>query len=238
MMGLIVINDSMDVSITRHFKRYSAVDIAFDIKAVIFICSFVRATHYQRYGRKSRMNLFGKPKGKKYHTRTIEVNTYEYDEQRLVVEGCLADQRLQEYHLATGEKRLPGLLHQMIIHMLVNKTTLEIEDLHVEMPAVPREECLETINSLEPVKGLRIKHGFTSKVKALAGSGKGCNHLAELLTAMGSSTIQGYAAYKLQESSKFTPNMFDMLLNTCWTWRAEGALVNFIKEKIASEQKE
>jgi len=54
------------------------------------------------------MNLFGKPKGKKYHTRTIEVNTYEYDEQRLVVEGCLADQRLQEYHLATGEKRLPA----------------------------------------------------------------------------------------------------------------------------------
>jgi hypothetical protein len=79
------------------------------------------------------MSLFEKPRGKKYHTRTIEINTYEYDEQRLVVEGCLADHRLQEYHLATGEERPPGLLHQMIIHMLVNKTTLEIEDLHVEM---------------------------------------------------------------------------------------------------------
>lgn len=184
------------------------------------------------------MSLFGKPKGKKYHTRTIEVNTYEYDGHRLAVEGCLADHRLQEFHLATGEKRSPGILHQMIIHLLVNKTTLEIEDLHVEMPAVPREECLETINSMEPVKGLRITGGFTSKVKALVGSGKGCNHLVALLTSMGSSTIQGYAAYRLQESPRFISDMINMLVNTCWTWRAEGPLIKFIKEKIDKDRQD
>jgi len=184
------------------------------------------------------MGLFGKPKGKKYHTRTIEVNTYEYDDQRLAVEGCLADHRLQEFHSAKGVKRPPGILHQMIIHLLVNKTTLKIEDLHVEMPAVPREECLETINSLEPVKGLKITSGFTSKVKTLVGSGKGCQHLVELLTSMGSSTIQGYAAYKLQGSPGFISDMINMLVNTCWTWRAEGPLINFIKEKIEAERKE
>lgn len=167
------------------------------------------------------MSLFGKPNGKKYNTRTIEVTTYEYDEQRLAVEGCLTDHRLQEFHLATGEKRSPGILHQVIIHLLVNKTTLEIEDLNVEMPAVPREECLETINSMEPVKGLRITSGFASKVKALAGKGKGCNRLVELLTSMGSSTIQGYAAYKMQESPSLS-HMINMLANACWTWRAEG----------------
>jgi hypothetical protein len=183
------------------------------------------------------MRLFGKPRGKKYHTRTIEINTYEYDEQRLVVEGCLADHRLQEYHLATGEKRSPGLLHQMIIHMLVNKTTLEIEDLHVEMPTVPREECLDTINSVDAVKGLRITRGFTSRVKALVGSGEGCNHLVALLTSMGSSTIQGYAAYRLQESPRFISDMINMLENTCWTWRSKGSLMNLIKEKIERERK-
>jgi len=184
------------------------------------------------------MDLFGKPKGKKYHTRTIEVNTYEYDEQRLVVEGCLTDHRLQEFYLATGEKRSPGILHQMTIHLLVNKTTLEIEDLHVEMPAVPREECLETSNSLETVKGLKITSGFTSRVKTLVGSGKGCQHLLALLTSMGSSAIQGYAACKLQESPRFISDMIPMLVNTCWTWRAEGPLINYIKEKIDTERKE
>jgi hypothetical protein len=184
------------------------------------------------------MNLFGKPKGKRYHTRTIEMNTYEYDEQRLVIEGCLTDHRLQEFHLATGEKRSPGILHRMIIHLLVHKTTLEIEDLHVEMPDVPRKECLEAINSLEPVKGLKITGGFTSKVKALVGSGKGCNHLVALLTSMGSSTIQGFAAYKLQDSPRFISEMIPMLENTCWTWRTEGYMINFIKEKIGIENKE
>jgi hypothetical protein len=29
-----------------------------------------------------------------------------------------------------------------------------------------------------------------------------------------------------------------MLLDTCWTWRADGFLVNFIKEKSKAERKE
>jgi len=177
--------------------------------------------------------FFGKPCGKKYHTRTIEVNIYEYDEQRLVVEGCLTDNRWLEYYLATGEKKAPGILHQMIIHLLVSKTNLEIEDVHVEMPHVPREECLETINSLETVKGLRIARGFISKVKALVGRGKGCAHLVALLTPMGASAIQGYAAYKLQEPSNIS-DMINMIVDTCWTWRAEGSLLKLVKEKIKS----
>jgi hypothetical protein len=59
-----------------------------------------------------------------------------------------------------------------------------------------------------------------------------------LLTSMGSSTIQGYAAYKLQESPRFISDMINMVVNTCWTWRAEGPLINFIKEKIEAERKE
>lgn len=177
------------------------------------------------------MSLLGKPKGKKYHTRAIEVNTYEYDEQRLAIEGCLTDHRFQEYHRATGEKRSPGIVHQMIIHLLINTTTLEIEDLHVEMPVVPFEECLETISSLEPVKGLRIIRGFMSKVKTLVGSGNGCQHLLELLTAMGPSTVQGYAAYNDHKFPSFILDKINMLVNTCWTWRAEGSFMKFIKEK-------
>lgn len=182
------------------------------------------------------MSLFGKPRGEKYHTRSIEVNTYEYDKQRLVMEGCLTDHRFHEFHLVTGEKRSPGILHQMIIHLLVNKTTLVIEDLHVEMPVVPRAECLETIDSIASVKGLSVTRGFTSRVKSLVGSGKGCNHLAALLTSMGSATIQGYAAYKLKGASGLVSDMIGMLVDTCWTLRADGPSINLIKEKIETER--
>ncbi|HUH66438.1 MAG TPA: DUF2889 domain-containing protein [Syntrophales bacterium] len=183
------------------------------------------------------MNLFGKQKGKKYHTRDIEINTYEYDDARIAVEGSLTDHRSQEYYLATGERRQPGILHQMIIHLLVNKTSLVIEDLHVAMPAVPREDCLETMKSLDPIKGQRITHGFTARVKGLVGKGRGCNHLVELLTVMGASAIQGYVAYRLQEPARFKPDLLDMVADTCWTWRAEGHLVKDIEARIKAERK-
>ncbi len=184
------------------------------------------------------MSLFGKPKGEKYHTRTIEVSTYEYDEQRFAVEGCLTDHRFQQYYLATGEKRPPGILHKMIIHLLVKKTTLEIEDLHVEMPCVPRQECLDTINSIDQVKGLRVTGGFSLKVKKLVGLGQGCNHLVALLTAMGAPIIQGYAAFKLQGPAGFTTDLIHMLADTCWTWRADGPLINAVKARIKAKNNE
>jgi hypothetical protein len=175
------------------------------------------------------MSLFGKPKGEKYHTRTIEMNTYEYDDLMFVIEGCLTDHRFKEYQLATGEKKSPGIMHQMIIHLLVSKTNLEIKDLHVEMPAVPLEECRETINSMEPVKGLRITGGFTSKIKDIAGGDKGCNHLVALLTAMGPSIIQGYGSYYDHKIPGFLLDNFKILMNTCRIWREGGPLINFLK---------
>jgi len=183
------------------------------------------------------MLVFGKPTGEKYHTRTIEMNTYDYDDLRLVVEGCLTDRRFKEYQLATGEDRSPGILHQMILYLLVNKTSLEIEDLQVEMPVLPREDCLETINSMDPVKGLKIRGGFTSKVRDIGGGTKGCNHLVALLTAMGPSVMQGYGAYHDHHIPHFLLENFQILVNTCRTWREEGPLVEILKEKQEARNK-
>lgn len=182
------------------------------------------------------MNFFGKPKGKRYHTRTTEISTYEYDEQRFVVEGCLADHRWQEFHLETGEKRRPGIFHHMIIHWLVNKQTLLIEDIDVTMPAVPDDGCLEIIGSIEPVKGLSVARGFTSKVKALGGNGKGCTHIIELLISMAGSAVQGYVAYRQHESLMSKTDIMNMCENTCWTWRSDGPVVSLLKEKIKEER--
>jgi hypothetical protein len=182
------------------------------------------------------MSVFGKPDGDKCHTRSIQTSTYDYDERSLAVTGCLTDHRFQDFQMATGEKRSPGILHQMIIRLLVNKTTLQIEDLLVEMPVVPGEDCLDTAGSLDAVRGLRITGGFTAKVKALAGSGKGCQHLVALLTAMGPSTVQGYAAYNDHKSPGFILGKLHMLADTCRTWRSEGPLLNLLKKIKADKE--
>lgn len=174
------------------------------------------------------MRLFGKPKGARLHTRTIEVHTYEYDDRRLAVEGTLQDLRWQEHYLATGEKKPPGILHGMIIHLLVDLRTLEIEDVHVEMPHTPREECLETRDSIARVRGMRIAGGFTLKVKEMLGGVEGCSHLLALLTAMAPAAVQGFASHLLRDAEGLKTTwagMAGFLSDTCRVWRKDGPLL-------------
>ena len=171
------------------------------------------------------MSLFERPNGTQYHDRTISVKTFDYDEEAFVVEGCLTDERIQPSHMVTGEPRPAGILHRVIIHLLVGKATLKILDLRISMPTVPREECRQAGEHLEVIKGASISRGFTAKVKALAGHGKGCQHLAELLTVMGSAAYQGKTSYCMQSSNWFTAAKARIMTDTCFTWRADGPLM-------------
>jgi hypothetical protein len=175
-------------------------------------------------------------KGKKLHTRKIEVSTHEYDGQRIIVEGFLKDARFQDSHTINGETFPDGVIHHMIIRLLVNCSSLLIEDVDVDLLSVPRDECRETINCLAPVKGLTITKGFTSKVKKLVGGEKGCTHLVELLLAMAPAAIQGFAAYQSQKPSPPDPAhtrmIYHFLLNTCHVWREDGPIAESLKKII------
>jgi hypothetical protein len=182
------------------------------------------------------MQSIWKSKGKKLHTRNIEVTTYDYDGQRIIVEGFLKDDRFQESHAATGETFPKGVFHHMVIRLLVNCSNLLIEDVDVNLIAVPREVCRETIDCLAPIKGLTITKGFMSKVKKMAGGNKGCTHLVELLQAMAPAIIQGYATHQSQKpigiDSHQAKMMFQFLVNTCRAWREDGPFVEMFRKKL------
>jgi len=182
------------------------------------------------------MQSIWKSKGKKLHTRNIEVTTYDYDGQRIIVEGFLKDDRLQESHVITGETFPSGVVHHMAIRLLVNCSNLLIEDVDVDLISVPREVCRETIDCLLPIKGLTITKGFTLKVKKLAGGNKGCTHLMELILAMAPAVFQGFGAHQSQKPSNFDSDHRKMivqyLINTCRVWREDGPFVEIFKKQI------
>ena len=182
------------------------------------------------------MQSIWKSKGEKLHSRKIEVTTYDYDEQRMIVEGSLKDDRFQESHAITGEKFPSGVIHHMAIRLLVNCSTLLIEDIDVDLISIPREACRETIGCLAPIKGLTITKGFTAKVKKLAGGKRGCTHLVELILAMAPAAIQGYATYQSRKQAVFDPDRAKMILqflvNTCHAWREDGPFVEMFKRKL------
>jgi hypothetical protein len=180
-----------------------------------------------------------KSKGKKVHTRNIEVTTYDYDGQRIIVEGFLRDDRFQESHVITGETFPGGVIHHMAIRLLVNCSNLVIEDVDVDQMSVPREVCRETMDCLASIKGLTITKGFTSKVKKLAGGNKGFTHLVELILTMAPAVFQGFGAHQTQKPSNFDSDRARMLLqflvNTCRVWREDGPFVEMIKKKLNME---
>jgi hypothetical protein len=182
------------------------------------------------------MQSIWESKGEKLHTRNIEVTTYNYDGQRIIVEGRLKDVIFQESHAITGETFPSGIIHHMAIRLLVNCSNLVIEDVDVDLLSIPREVCRETIDCLAPIKGLTITRGFTLKIKKIAGGNKGCSHLVELLQAMAPAVFQGFAAHQTQKPITLdhdrAKKMLHSIVNTCHPWREDGPFIEMSKKKL------
>jgi hypothetical protein len=167
----------------------------------------------------------------KAHQRAITITTYKAGVGKAVIEGKLVDHRLMENYLLTGEKILAGDIHNMIVRLLIDTTSLMIEDVEVELVKVPRPECTELYNSLSVIKGLRISKGFTQKIKSLLGGIKSCSHLRELAEAMGPAIIQGVFSIRASNAAGLRalindPHMkkafSDSIANSCYVWREDG----------------
>ena len=119
--------------------------------------------------------------------------------------------------------------------MKVRGPGLVIEDIQVEMPTVPKNVCLETNRSLEPVIGMSIVSGFTMKVKELVGGAKGCAHLVALLMAMAPAAVQGAwsaATRKPNNAKALRTYSLERLKNTCYVWRSNGPAFAAYKKSL------
>jgi hypothetical protein len=176
-----------------------------------------------------------KNKHEKIHTRQITVTTYDTDEDAIIVEGILKDDRLKDIYRPTGETIPPGTVHHMIIRMKVTRPRLTIEDIDVSMPTVPHDGCPETRNSLEPVIGMRISAGFTNNVKDLVGGAKGCAHLVSLLVSMASAAVQGAwtaLSRNPQQPSGYMAKAMNVIVDTCSVWRRDGLKLAEYRDKL------
>ena len=173
---------------------------------------------------------------RKIHGRRIDITTYAYGGDAIVVEGRLTDNRFQKvYYFSNHEIRPPGVVHDLVIRMKVKGPGLVIEDIDVDMETVPRKDCRMLLEALKPVIGMKIQAGFTEAVKAKVGGPKGCTHLSALLLAMAPAAVQG--AWSALARQPVDPKIYGstalgFLENTCWVWRSDGDLMRELREKI------
>jgi hypothetical protein len=171
---------------------------------------------------------------KKIHTRDIKIATFAYNDDHIIVEGELNDNRIIANFSHTGETYPPGNIHHMFIRLLIEIESIRIVQVEIEMPGIPHKECPQAIPAFAELEGMRIAPGFTSKVRNLVGGPKGCAHLSGLLMAMASAALQGlwtYRARNRHHGKDIDRLANEYLVDTCWVWRQDGPLIDRLSKE-------
>lgn len=177
------------------------------------------------------------------HRRTITVNSYEMGDGIIQVEGVLTDERFfPSIYYSRNQFIDPGIVHEMTVQLDIALPDLEIKKAAAVMNEVPMDSCREIEAFVQKMVGLKIKPGFTRKVRALLGGVEGCLHLTNLILTMGSAAMQGFWAHysrrrggaKAVRAPEFDPGL---LKDSCWMWRGDGPLFTRMK-KMQEEKKE
>jgi Protein of unknown function (DUF2889) len=203
--------------------------------------TFKKNRHLQRRGqgkekRKALMSLVDAiKKENRIHQRVLDMSTYALDDEKVVVEGTLRDERFRPIYELSGQKREEGVVHHMIIRLVVGGLPLRILDAEADMPHVPMPLCVTTRESVKKIIGLKIKSGFGEKVHKLIGGVEGCAHLTHLLTVMVQEALHGYWTHKMRKPEPPPGSLEEIeglsyLLNSCSMWRKDGPILQEIKE--------
>jgi hypothetical protein len=169
------------------------------------------------------------------HSRIMDFKTYALEDERVIVQGRLTDERFQSFYDLSGQVRGKGVIHDMIIYLLVGGMPLTILEADAEMPHVPLDLCTTTRESVRRIVGLEIKSGFGEKVHKLIGGVEGCAHLTHLLVVMAQAALHGHWAHKMSRQRPIPRAMDEIeeipyLLNSCALWKEDGPIVQEIKE--------
>ncbi len=175
--------------------------------------------------------------GSAVHSRMIDMKTYPVNDDSVIVEGRLRDQRYQTAFDLSGEQKPAGPIHQMDIRLLIQISSMEILDAEAELICVPHAQCEETLDSINRVIGLKIKAGFVKRVLQEMGGVKGCSHLTHLLTVMSQEVFQGIIVIQRKEM-KIPPKELgeidglENLLDSCKMWGRDGIKLKILQQAI------
>ena len=174
------------------------------------------------------------------HERRIELRSAPINDDQLVVEGWLVDERLITGYYWDGTTRPPGIVHHIGVWLLVGGWPLRILDAEAEMRKVPQELCPTVEGTIKKVVGLTIESGFSGRVLERLGRIEGCTHMSYLVMAMGPAALHGYWTHKSRKRRPAPRSLeefpgLEALVDSCMLWREDGPLIQRIREYLNRE---
>ncbi len=175
--------------------------------------------------------------GAPVHERRLELRTYPLENDQLIVEGCLRDERLIRGYHWNGKVREPGVVHHMCVRMLIGGWPVTILDAEAEMTRTPHELCPTTLESVKRIVGLQIVSGYSEKVNHLLGGVRGCNHMTHLILVMGTAALHGYWTHRSRKRRPIPRSLDEFkglssLINSCQIWGEDGPIMEEIRGVI------
>jgi hypothetical protein len=161
------------------------------------------------------------------HTRSICLTTYPHTDSQVLVHGELKDQRYIRVFDVSGKTSPPGIVHHMSVTLLVDPDPLTIIQAEAEMIVVPMAECSATLDRIDPLIGIEIKSGFSSRIRKIMGGNRGCTHLCTLVVAMGQEIVHGWLTRKRSQKYPSPVSLEAMeekgyLIDSCRMWKKGG----------------
>lgn len=178
------------------------------------------------------------------HNREYRVESYFLDNDRLLIQGALRDQKPPGLFIPGDPD--PLTIHHMTVALEVSVPDMIITAVRTEFPTFPQTACPSIIDHYESLVGLSISRGFTHKVRELLGGPRGCSHTTALLQAMAPVAMQslrGMAAIRAEAEGQPNPildpppgDSAERLLNTCHVWAEGGERIQRAREGGSASQ--
>jgi hypothetical protein len=157
------------------------------------------------------------------HTRRIELQGYARDDGLFDIEAWMTDTKSDGF--STGDRWVePGeALHGMAMRMTVDQDMV-IVGFEAVMDNTPYRICPGIAPNFAKLVGLAIGKGFLRAAAERVGGTHGCTHLRELLQQLATVAFQTiYPRLRRKETASVPAR--PPLLNTCYTYRADGPVV-------------
>jgi hypothetical protein len=136
------------------------------------------------------------------HTRTLTVEAFRAEGERIRVDGVILDLRKCGFVPTGGELQTAGFIHHMQLSLEVDAGSARIESLAAAQPAVAFEatpssggdSCRDPAPRLQALVGEALDAGFVRRLGGVFGGALGCSHLLTLAQLIGASVPRFLAA--------------------------------------------
>lgn len=173
-------------------------------------------------------------------TRSILCRSFRRDDGLIDIDARFADTRPFAYdNDFRGRCEAGSALHHMQLRVTLDRKRT-IVALVSAMPSTPYTSCAGVQPNFQRLVGLSMGRGFKRALREHLANTEGCTHVAALLEVMAAAAVQAFASdfYRPRDAGEPRPVRvwkLDELVNTCWSYHPEGAVMQQMAARAARE---